>query len=613
MDDASANDKLSSKLGRKGDPRMHRSVAARIGNPDLTLFEALRMGGFDYPTNDDASVMDAEKVTLGQRKNQLSRRLRMVRKQSSRDGDSTEGGEPNCATNGALGGASNGSGLGRNSSASSSGLSNEAQRELEKLMKHSRNAKISSGGGSSGHKRDASTLSCLEDDDIDAEEIPDEAPKRARIAKFHPDYAPLFVPPSASARNSFGSSATPNASFHHHTHQVHQLSASHGSGMPSRAMGAAAATLGGAGNAYSGSPALFSQGASMLSASGNGSGGRPSGVAIASLSATAHAVGLTLEQLAVSLGSSPSRLAKVLTDLNSNSADSTAKQLQVALHLFQSESRALYSKCMLLAGIHPNHCQESSPNHLQFALNAWQLEGKRLQDLLGNSHASRRSLSIDMSFNQMATAAAATGGSKASSISATRNRRASSIEQQLEGSENGSHHDHEDDNGRAHHSHSHSRSHHSSRSKDGAESDVTGGSDEEGYGHRRHVHRLEGRCGHRAILHQPKNGSAHIDFVVGSKVECYHGIEPIGETFNSFWPSKYRCEDLEGCSNQCTPANGARDRLFGHHRMNIEPKTYELSEIDLADPEWNMDVNGDGSLARLFKMDDRGDGNLTSL
>ena len=33
---------VSSKLGRKGDPRMHRAVMARMANPDLSLLDALR-------------------------------------------------------------------------------------------------------------------------------------------------------------------------------------------------------------------------------------------------------------------------------------------------------------------------------------------------------------------------------------------------------------------------------------------------------------------------------------------------------------------------------------------------------------------------------------------
>lgn len=73
-----------SKLGRKGDPRMHRAVAARLADPDMTLLDALRRGGFDFPLDacgHDSTLVDADNVTLGQRKNQLSRRLRLARQQ----------------------------------------------------------------------------------------------------------------------------------------------------------------------------------------------------------------------------------------------------------------------------------------------------------------------------------------------------------------------------------------------------------------------------------------------------------------------------------------------------------------------------------------------------
>ena len=62
---------------------MHKAVAARLANPSLSLYEALCIGGFDYSENDDKSVTDERKVTLGQRKNQLSRRLRLAPKESS--------------------------------------------------------------------------------------------------------------------------------------------------------------------------------------------------------------------------------------------------------------------------------------------------------------------------------------------------------------------------------------------------------------------------------------------------------------------------------------------------------------------------------------------------
>ncbi|CAB9518103.1 helicase [Seminavis robusta] len=74
------------QAGRKGDPRMNRAVAARTENPTMPLFEALQIGGFEYPNDIDPYVVDDENVTLGQRKNQLSRRLRVARKQPEESG-----------------------------------------------------------------------------------------------------------------------------------------------------------------------------------------------------------------------------------------------------------------------------------------------------------------------------------------------------------------------------------------------------------------------------------------------------------------------------------------------------------------------------------------------
>lgn len=83
--------------GRRGDLRMHAAVAARLGNPQLSLFQALVIGGFRFPKiNDDSNkdtpslsclnttassdrrIYDSDNVLLSQRKNQLSRRLRQI-------------------------------------------------------------------------------------------------------------------------------------------------------------------------------------------------------------------------------------------------------------------------------------------------------------------------------------------------------------------------------------------------------------------------------------------------------------------------------------------------------------------------------------------------------
>ena len=59
---------------------MNKAVDTKLKNPKMPLFDALRLGGFHYPRNVDAATMDNDHVTLGQRKNQLNRRLRLARK-----------------------------------------------------------------------------------------------------------------------------------------------------------------------------------------------------------------------------------------------------------------------------------------------------------------------------------------------------------------------------------------------------------------------------------------------------------------------------------------------------------------------------------------------------
>lgn len=78
-----------SNLGRRGDSRMHKAVANRVANPGTSLLEALVKGGFKFPShlfdagNSDREIYDSDGVQLCQRKNQLSRRLRLNRKRNN--------------------------------------------------------------------------------------------------------------------------------------------------------------------------------------------------------------------------------------------------------------------------------------------------------------------------------------------------------------------------------------------------------------------------------------------------------------------------------------------------------------------------------------------------
>jgi hypothetical protein len=520
-------------------------VAARLANPALSLFEALRLGGFDYPTNDDASVVDSEKVTLGQRKNQLSRRLRLARKQDAEK---------------------NGEDTGLNEK-SNEGL--DAQQELQNMMRQQRQrtSKTSNIGALAlKMKRDCPELGVLSDD----EDMETEEPKRQRVAKFHPDYAPLFVPPSASALNPFH---TGNASMPAQNGMPQSVSHQAAAAFPSN-QGAGnfaginmnsppfGQTLGAASNFPQNS--LFSQQMGNVFNPHQAQPPRASGVAISSLTASAQAVGMTLEQLAMTLSSNPPNLSKIILGMNDTAA--VEKQEELALHLYEMECKALYGKCMLMAGMDPKLCQPNSQAHLEFALKAWQAQGRRLQELVRNTPTVRDPpLETENEKSPAVGRANSDSGSSQASL---------------------------------HHNHSYGHSHGGDKQETRAYSHMDG----------RHVHRLNGQCGHKAIIHHPKDGVAHIDFVIGQVVECYHGIEPVGK--KSIWPSKYRCKELENCSHKCDASHGnISDALRKIQAGRPQPKTIPLSEINLHDPEWNFDVNGsiDGGVTGLFKLGEMSD------
>lgn len=81
---------------QRGDLRMKRAIIARLFNPSLALYEALSIGGFMYPPShrNDPNITDDENITLGQRKNQLSRRLRLLREQKRKFGYDTKTEKP---------------------------------------------------------------------------------------------------------------------------------------------------------------------------------------------------------------------------------------------------------------------------------------------------------------------------------------------------------------------------------------------------------------------------------------------------------------------------------------------------------------------------------------
>ena len=623
---AASTGNQNSKTGRKGDPRMHRAVAARLEDPKMSLFDALKIGGFEYSDDHDSNAMDSEHITLGQRKNQLSRRVRLARqpkKEHKEPGqyqlpdESLSGAAAQAATSEKIAGAPSSSSL-------HSGTTPVTGNKRPFLM--------TEGDGGLSEDPAAKILSSC---DVPSDRVAlDES--RSIMAKHHPGYHPILLQQrlaplsTGTGSNSMVHGYLVNqnltqggATFPVHQHQQ-QAAIDSGLGAPSvNAFGSVptpgtdasatfpslfpsistTSTLGGVSSSlpqYQG--AGFAAGTAQQPSTDTtnvvtNTSSRvesltssrasppqdpqvPAGVTIASLTKSAASVGMTLEQLAMALRNT-NNLARIL--LSGGGSTPSQAQQDLAVSLYQSESRSLYERSMLRAGYPSEIAQnERSPQYLQMALEAWQSEGQRL-----NALANQQQELMDPPL----TANAPSGSGPSGSSGAV--------------GDGGT--------GGAARPRDHSHNHQQDSTRNAGDGFAGGGCAFEGG---RHIHRLEGRCGHRAILHQPADGSAHIDFVVGNKIECYHGVEPLSSNPSSqdessnikIWPSKYQCKDLS-CENKCRDGE-IESKTKGHTHRHSEcmvvgdPKILDLGDIDLDGKEWNSDFSNGDTVLGLFKLGD---------
>lgn len=169
---------LSVKTGWKGDPRMHRAVAARLKNPNISLFDALLRGGFEYTHDDDCNHVDSENVTIGQRKNQLRRRVRLARQQESHKEK-------------------------RSSQSKRTIVQHKSKgRKIKQSLVDRKDSADKGGTDASESKK--SYLSDEEDcDNQEGSTKSDESSTKERkelLAKFHPQYRPILFPPLVSGQ-----------------------------------------------------------------------------------------------------------------------------------------------------------------------------------------------------------------------------------------------------------------------------------------------------------------------------------------------------------------------------------------------------------------------------
>ena len=659
-----------SRAGRKGDPRMHRAVAARLADPNMSLFDALQAGGFQYSHDDDAHAIDSENVTLGQRKNQLSRRLRLARKHHDHDNMTT--------TSGSSRRASDADRSERGDSSQTYKISNKYPQAHHSFGRDA----TAQQDRMAGRKR-PSTSSILDDefddtglDDATQDEIHEssgqgannQGPRRI-MAKDHPEFHPIIVP--VVGANKLGqtpiqpqlqpvntSTNTQSLSRPHlqgvdmaemqhmgHSHGAQQLVNVNTSFFPGQGGPSLNYSHGfSGGNIPAVNPEMYNtiqtfmqqqqqqqlqQQLAMAAPQQTAAGVHcsntnnnvsniptPSGVAVTALNNTAHSIGMTLEQLALALRQTPN-LAQILSSSSENREQAEQKQQALALKLFENENRALYQRAMLLAGYSMNETVEGSVQHVRFALEAWKKEGKRLQELVAKNEnlamvtaegedeppleaqlgTENSNLPFSPSYSRVFPEQKRPRGSRGPNSVAMRqidgedgDDQHSTFGKPLDNSQCGKALNRNQPQ-QLHHDHSHDHSGY------GNNSDPACGFDEG-----RHVHRLEGKCGHKAILHYPKNGVAHIDFVVGDKVECYQGVFRSGSPLNmgGTWPSQYKCQDLS-CKEQCS-----EHQVANHEHSdvcnNLNPsRILTLDEVQDG-KEWIADYSGDETLQGLFKL-----------
>ena len=670
---------IPSKLGRKGDPRMHKALKARLDDPKISLLDALIVGGFEFQWKNGISY-DKDNVQLGQRKNQLSRRLRLHRQNHKKEAPVVNANvaaikeeRPN---------SGNGKGYGmENKTHGLSPGSNATKRKREVS-----DETISMMGNSSPQKNITSS-------DLTA------------VTSTIPN---LLLNASQTGAQGF-----------HQTQPI--LKQDQTQGTPGELL------------QYNDQHLLlssyFSNTVGSSSALGNTGSTNTSALGVNSNSATNATNSLTkgdFYQYQDSLNVNPTTSSTTSSTFPSTTSSSQStfanttnerlEKLHQALNLYRFDSSALMKRCMLTAGFSHHETEECDENYLLFGEVALENEKRRLdriryrmnrglipgqtgmhchhrqsESLLANtvpsvgcpitstssSYPAESSSSNQRKMNELVqNSMSGQAQQQAQAQQQQAQQQQTQVQQQqarqqqqsrglfhmtnddannrkgndmrVQNSMNGQappqssslsstkdtnnsmYYDNSSSNSHKassqtpqknacnhdHHSHSHS---HSSSSRSINPDHVVCNNP--------HLHRLEGKCGHKAVIHRPENGNAHIDFVVDGKVECYENCQPMMDS-SIFWLSKFKCDKKHTPKDNQVGSNGRKHSDSDSHQHclpnmpdvlhnpNAVPKILDVEEIDFESEEWRemrdiLDNNDSNNLDPL--MDEQVLGSLFKL
>ena len=686
------------KLGRRGDPRMHRAVAARLNNPQMSLLDALLEGGFVFPNIKDdkdkaglnGQIADSDNVQLCQRKNQLSRRLRLARQLQAQNAmangncNSSTGGKQslhqhedmkdenhdgNCHDENNSGNASNNlsnkrmdntkrkisngserddnSGLFKRAHSNSPNESNshdDSNRDIPR-----RNHSVY--GSNLPQSQSSNSLNSLASN-LCQNQFPSSYHHRSSIAMNPNSFHNPYLGASGELLSSLKASTIPSSmsavALHHQQLLLqHQAALQDPSSLSLQNHGAAyppsrnASINAGRNSLYSkelhrnslytkdslseiehalrhqqemarivATAKLFSKGAGsendavardsyiglrhsltggVLQDSSQGMDDDPSmsfttsyenpvsdeekfgkkGKLPQRLSNTSAAIAHAqhLKRHSCSNGSalsSAKSIASITSSLKAGPIDNA--KMNVALDVFRAENASLMKRCLLMAGFEGPQTEECSALYLEFLSRVIKVEEQRLSNLCINFSA----INCDKVHNDH-NSSNNRGENENVSDSGRHDLRHYSpdLTSRRKSGIGESHANINSTNALSQRRQSlHPRLHHSENNFRKNRKRWTG----------RHIHRLNGGCGHKAIIHRPLNGPAHVDFVVNGKVECYQDLKPyFSETRKGsvFWPSRFKCEEVEcgGCDDSSVSSSVSVLFLFFFELLKLHKYT----------------------------------------
>ena len=429
-------------VGRRGDPRMHNAVAIRQKHPEISLTRALALGGFDVTGETEKDAL----TKLSQRKNQLSRRLRLLR-HSKR----SEGGEDNKN--------------GRRRCSSRDKNSSSKKFKMDNVGK-SGNATSSFNDISAVHNNSWATT-----------------------------YESFVQENRATSRN-----------FDDNRQTAYEYK-----------------------NSYDKVPKSFNSmnGELSLSSDHDRLALRPVNESQSNQSYQFPFTGNSAQTGYYHFG----------RPVFSNTT--TSEKVNQALNMYRAESSSLLKRCMLNAGFGLRETEECDPAYIAFSSMANKTEASRiarLRSMFDNNDTSTSQQKVqhlgdvpDQHENKYIEKPGSIidKGANTEFLSNSTNIDPASNKNNLnEGNQECS-----DDIDCHKEGSSHVPTEHIEHSN------VNG----------KHAHHLNGSCGHKPIIHKPKDGPAHVDFMVNGKVECYEKFYPSipSDSTEIMWPSKFSCAELK--------------------------------------------------------------------